>query len=128
LTIGIEALMTGSCEDDELVSSKTSVVEAIVSQPYTQANRIPKKSVRAFLDSSSTIFKPSKSPNRSGRRAPQRFAPPSRAGSSPVAFVKSAFSRLTSRKAVLCKLARSEEHTSELQSPYDLVCRLLLEK
>src|SRR5207248_10343646 len=25
-------------------------------------------------------------------------------------------------------LTRSEEHTSELQSPYDLVCRLLLEK
>src|SRR5207248_6068075 len=24
-------------------------------------------------------------------------------------------------------IARSEEHTSELQSPYDLVCRLLLE-
>src|SRR5437867_10103144 len=30
------------------------------------------------------------------------------------------------RKAAL--IARSEEHTSELQSPYDLVCRLLLEK
>src|SRR5207248_4153192 len=28
--------------------------------------------------------------------------------------------------APLCR--RSEEHTSELQSPYDLVCRLLLEK
>src|SRR5437867_7194136 len=28
----------------------------------------------------------------------------------------------------LWKNARSEEHTSELQSPYDLVCRLLLEK
>src|SRR5207248_11579463 len=27
-----------------------------------------------------------------------------------------------------CQKARSEEHTSELQSPYDLVCRLLLEK
>src|SRR5438094_7082932 len=26
------------------------------------------------------------------------------------------------------KQVRSEEHTSELQSPYDLVCRLLLEK
>src|SRR5207248_9945563 len=26
------------------------------------------------------------------------------------------------------KFDRSEEHTSELQSPYDLVCRLLLEK
>src|SRR6266705_2219182 len=25
-------------------------------------------------------------------------------------------------------MKRSEEHTSELQSPYDLVCRLLLEK
>src|SRR5207248_8977593 len=27
-----------------------------------------------------------------------------------------------------CRKTRSEEHTSELQSPYDLVCRLLLEK
>src|SRR5207248_7585414 len=26
------------------------------------------------------------------------------------------------------RYSRSEEHTSELQSPYDLVCRLLLEK
>src|SRR6266705_2622135 len=25
-------------------------------------------------------------------------------------------------------ITRSEEHTSELQSPYDIVCRLLLEK
>src|SRR5438094_6607051 len=30
------------------------------------------------------------------------------------------------RKRADCR--RSEEHTSELQSPYDLVCRLLLEK
>src|SRR5437867_4857527 len=28
----------------------------------------------------------------------------------------------------MMKLRRSEEHTSELHSPYDLVCRLLLEK
>src|SRR5207248_10596895 len=28
----------------------------------------------------------------------------------------------------LREIERSEEHTSELQSPYDLVCRLLLEK
>src|SRR5256885_6504134 len=27
-----------------------------------------------------------------------------------------------------CRLGRSEEHTSELQSPCNLVCRLLLEK
>src|SRR5699024_11923552 len=27
-----------------------------------------------------------------------------------------------------CRIPRSEEHTSELQSRFDLVCRLLLEK
>src|SRR5207248_5601680 len=32
------------------------------------------------------------------------------------------------RKAGGAAAGRSEEHTSELQSPYDLVCRLLLEK
>src|SRR5207248_9765515 len=34
------------------------------------------------------------------------------------------------RRAAAANLnsGRSEEHTSELQSPYDLVCRLLLEK
>src|SRR5207248_10756062 len=33
-----------------------------------------------------------------------------------------------SYKSVHRDFLRSEEHTSELQSPYDLVCRLLLEK
>src|SRR5207248_11357197 len=33
---------------------------------------------------------------------------------------------LTDEQLANCQ--RSEEHTSELQSPYDLVCRLLLEK
>src|SRR5207248_5590340 len=34
----------------------------------------------------------------------------------------------TASAAESSKASRSEEHTSELQSPYDLVCRLLLEK
>src|SRR5690348_17916694 len=34
----------------------------------------------------------------------------------------------TSRSEMQSTLARSEEHTSELQSPVHLVCRLLLEK
>src|ERR1017187_10595217 len=39
------------------------------------------------------------------------------------------FPRLASVAAFLCLMvARSEEHTSELQSPMYLVCRLLLEK
>src|SRR5260370_32306704 len=33
-----------------------------------------------------------------------------------------------SRFAMVCPSARSEEHTSELQSHLNLVCRLLLEK
>src|SRR5207248_4016899 len=36
--------------------------------------------------------------------------------------------RAVERSGGLPAHARSEEHTSELQSPYDLVCRLLLEK
>src|SRR5438034_8709328 len=36
--------------------------------------------------------------------------------------------RFVGRKAELAQLKRSEEHTSELQSHSDLVCRLLLEK
>src|SRR5437762_9905945 len=35
---------------------------------------------------------------------------------------------LTKRQAIFSPEARSEEHTSELQSPMYLVCRLLLEK
>src|SRR5207248_11519316 len=35
---------------------------------------------------------------------------------------------IKSRVMLSPRLRRSEEHTSELQSPYDLVCRLLLEK
>src|SRR6266516_5684145 len=35
--------------------------------------------------------------------------------------------RLDDGDAFLQPVERSEEHTSELQSPYDLVCRLLLE-
>src|SRR5207302_8390466 len=36
--------------------------------------------------------------------------------------------RALSRNTTICRMARSEEHTSELQSRENLVCRLLLEK
>src|SRR5207249_10613939 len=39
-----------------------------------------------------------------------------------------AFAGATRRAARTIKCDRSEEHTSELQSRFDLVCRLLLEK
>src|SRR5207248_11087489 len=41
---------------------------------------------------------------------------------------RNAIDRLAGRLAAgTAVVSRSEEHTSELQSPYDLVCRLLLE-
>src|SRR5438309_6981609 len=36
--------------------------------------------------------------------------------------------RITPEASILADLGRSEEHTSELQSQFHLVCRLLLEK
>src|SRR3989440_7456000 len=42
-------------------------------------------------------------------------------------FVREDFQQL-GRSAIWQQLRRSEEHTSELQSRSDLVCRLLLEK
>src|SRR5690348_18209365 len=43
-------------------------------------------------------------------------------------FACSAFSEVVLVKSLIQSEARSEEHTSELQSPVHLVCRLLLEK
>src|SRR5256885_5760288 len=45
----------------------------------------------------------------------------------PLAHVGAAGGRRSFLRAALC-VSRSEEHTSELQSPCNLVCRLLLEK
>src|SRR5207248_5702942 len=39
-----------------------------------------------------------------------------------------AWDKQTNAGDVVVAVVRSEEHSSELQSPYDLVCRLLLEK
>src|SRR5438067_10330706 len=47
----------------------------------------------------------------------------------PAGFLINNMSRRRSPSAIgACSCCRSEEHTSELQSRFDLVCRLLLEK
>src|SRR5438094_5827837 len=71
---------------------------------------------RSTLFPYTTLFR---SPRRSPGRSHDRCRPqgrPRRPG------------RLRDPVALDRPAARSEEHTSELQSPYDLVCRLLLEK
>src|SRR5438094_7781651 len=62
-----------------------------------------------------------------------RSKTPPTARTSPTAAIsaRTSFSRYWINwpvRAALPPSPRSEEHTSELQSPYDLVCRLLLEK
>src|SRR5205807_8428397 len=53
------------------------------------------------------------------------------AGASPAqpgAFFRSLLAQNNGKLLAFCRCFRSEEHTSELQSPCNLVCRLLLEK
>src|SRR5688572_32027694 len=71
---------------------------------------------RSTLFPYTTLFRS----QRSGGRAPDPRYPD-------VEFVKSVDELLT-RAIDLVVIARSEEHTSELQSQSNLVCRLLLEK
>src|SRR5256885_9615118 len=49
-------------------------------------------------------------------------------GSAPAAVASSSTKLSTTKPLLECSTERSEEHTSELQSPCNLVCRLLLEK
>src|SRR5207248_10107891 len=69
-----------------------------------------------------TLFRSRWPPRRAAANATSRRAPTSCRSSCPRASRGACHSRARSRAR------RSEEHTSELQSPYDLVCRLLLEK
>src|SRR5438094_6977900 len=66
------------------------------------------------------------------KSAPIRAPPPRRNACVPAASITtlktSALPSATTRSSRCLAISRSEEHTSELQSPYDLVCRLLLEK
>src|SRR5438309_5400670 len=65
---------------------------------------------RSTLFPYTTLFRSHRAPACSRRRARGRLDPP------------------RSRWRSSLPLARSEEHTSELQSQFHLVCRLLLEK
>src|SRR5205085_3083460 len=72
--------------------------------------------------SSSTCAERERSPARGRRRTPR---------ASPRARRRSSCRRATRASADACapgRQSRSEEHTSELQSQSNLVCRLLLEK
>src|SRR2546426_5634204 len=61
--------------------------------------------------------------------APATAAAPAASTPPTISVVPASHERAISTDTLLHRLAdRSEEHTSELQSPCNLVCRLLLEK
>src|SRR5204863_8762535 len=80
--------------------------------PYTTLFRSPKASSGTAARAASRL-KPARSSSHCSRRRSRKSATP-RSSSKPA------------RSTALS--SRSEEHTSELQSRRDLVCRLLLEK
>src|SRR5207249_10712860 len=82
---------------------------------------------------SSDLFAyPHSSRDRSSRAlqmpAPIRGPPLSSSARAIATASRSRFCASSSRAYPACRSFRSEEHTSELQSRFDLVCRLLLEK
>src|SRR2546425_7989631 len=79
---------------------------------------------RSTLFPYTTLFRSRVTPPR---RAPRRRAPVRRAWSRR-ARVRAPWRRSARRAVATARRARSEEHTSELQSLAYLVCRLLLEK
>src|SRR5947208_5869535 len=66
--------------------------------------------------------------DRQAARPYARARPPDRAGVAAEAREPAQRLQLDLADALARKAERSEEHTSELQSPDHLVCRLLLEK
>src|SRR5258708_26949456 len=71
-------------------------------------------------------------PKKSLARPPNTRSPPNVSAyavmTHSAVVVDTPISTLSAGSATLTMLKRSEEHTSELQSPDHLVCRLLLEK
>src|SRR2546427_9588509 len=66
------------------------------------------------------------SSKHAGRQTPQRPSLPAARAASRRSEEHT--SELQSQSNLVCRIIRSEEHTSELQSQSNLVCRLLLEK
>src|SRR6266446_3518563 len=96
-----------SCRSDASGSSRmTMSTESQVGPPTVQGMSGPERSVRMryFNPSLLSITPPKRPASQCIQRLPARVAVPS------------------------TRQTRSEEHTSELQSPCNLVCRLLLEK
>src|SRR5438105_9403624 len=88
---------------------------------YPTPARMASSSSGAVLPTPENTIAPASNPAASARRSS-----PTDTMSAPAPSARSTFN--TPRLPLKVLRARSEEHTSELQSRVDLVCRLLLEK
>src|SRR5207248_8224282 len=80
-----------------------------------------------FRSHCSLIFRPVAALRKKGAAASWPATKSRRGNSRALAIASRIVERPMLRQSLPIR-RRSEEHTSELQSPYDLVCRLLLEK
>src|SRR5438034_8393294 len=95
--------------------SRTTANRSFTCAPVNAANLRPPSFVKVKLTSGAFVFV-----------SRPTLAPPARR--SPPATAELRVTRYHSSQFSLVRPMRSEEHTSELQSHSDLVCRLLLEK
>src|SRR2546426_8029550 len=80
---------------------------------------------RSTLFPYTTLFR---SRLRGGKGVRLAFGPPCNARRSEKSNLEGGVSKAITVVIEVSRIERSEEHTSELQSPCNLVCRLLLEK
>src|SRR5207249_7524148 len=86
--------------------------------PYTTLFRSPRSSALIDIPDRTVVLQPDPRPNLFWWHM-------GRSGDNPAMQISG---HLTVTNICKYKVLRSEEHTSELQSRFDLVCRLLLEK
>src|SRR2546426_6476349 len=86
---------------------------------------------RSTLFPYTTLFRsarPGRGPKRRGEWSGCGACEPAFRSERALPFIRDELAAVRQRGPRLGKRDRSEEHTSELQSPCNLVCRLLLEK
>src|SRR5699024_12180657 len=107
-----------------LVSSRSSILDEVIWLPSFPTNGLL-FTTNVICKVGSSILKIG---NASGCASGQMVSPILISSNPETATTSPAFASLISTRCNPINPNRSEEHTSELQSRFDLVCRLLLEK
>src|SRR6266581_7504647 len=119
----MEKARQGKLESSRGASRLRLRLENVYLQSSLRENNGCCEAIRTGADDASSAYQFSFSPHVSGHRDANHSRGASEFGHWTTAILLSA-----SRSSVGAYNPRSEEHTSELQSPVHLVCRLLLEK